>query len=489
MITIDNLTLGYGEKKVIESVSFAVEKGEIFGIVGPNGSGKTTLLKAISGGQDVREGSIEINQRSLASYHSKELAQIMAVLPQQSETAFTYAVWDVVALGRYPYQKGWLQGLTAEDKDIIHKALIQTGTEAFKDKPLQALSGGERQRVLLARALAQEPEILLLDEPTNHLDVSYQMSLMNSLKQWSRDRNLTVIAVLHDLNMASLYCDRVLLLDEGQTIALNEPRHVMKTDHLTHVYKTPLECGEHPSVPSPLITFVPEQNQENNLSPIDQLTIDRNEKWIKVTSPTRWKALSSAVLGAGFSWHNTFVNRHVHKDYQCDDVEEEFKHFLEAHHVSGTDVLGMMTAAMLEDGVILRSNEKDMNLLVMVTAGTSNAVDAARAHKHPSFVQQIGTINTWVFIEGKLPESAYVQALMTVTEAKAKAMHDEKIIDASTQTIATGTSTDSVMIAATQEGTEFPYAGTITPIGKIVAKLVYDATREAIVENKKRRGL
>ncbi|MEC2070752.1 heme ABC transporter ATP-binding protein [Alkalihalophilus marmarensis] len=489
MLNVTNLTLSYGEKIVIENVSFNVNKGEIFGIVGPNGSGKTTLLKAISGSQEPVQGKIILNERSLTTYHSKELAKLMAVLPQQSETAFTYSVSDVVALGRYPYQKGWLQGLTKEDHQVIEQALRQTGTEGFKDIPLQSLSGGERQRVLLARALAQEPDILLLDEPTNHLDISYQMSLLNSLKQWSRDRGLTVIAVLHDLNMASLYCDRVLLLDEGQTIALNDPRNVMKKESLTDVYKTALECGEHPAHPSPLITFVPETADQESLSPIDQLQIEQNAQWIKITSPNRWKALSSAVLGAGFSWHNTFVNRHVHKDYQCDDVISEFRHYLTEREMSGEDVMGMMTAAMLEDGVILRVNENGLNMLVMVTAGTSNAVDATRAFSHPQIESKVGTINTWVFVEGKMPESAYVQALMTVTEAKSKAMFDEGIKDEVTQTIATGTSTDSVMIAASQEGEEFPYAGTITPVGKLMAKLVYEATREAIVNNKKRRGI
>ncbi|WP_100372642.1 heme ABC transporter ATP-binding protein [Bacillus sp. FJAT-45037] len=489
MLKVENVTLSYGTKKVIDSVSFEVGKGEILGIVGPNGSGKTSLLKAISGAFEHMSGTITLNDQPLHAYPTKELAKRMAVLPQQSETAFNYSVWDVVALGRYPYQKGWLQGLQASDKEVITEALHLTGTETFKDLPLQTLSGGERQRVLLARALAQEPEILLLDEPTNHLDVAYQMSLLNSLKQWSSERELTVIAVLHDLNMASLYCDRLLLLDEGHTMALNAPRDVIKEDHLTEVYQTALTCGEHPSVPSPLITFIPESNYDKNQSLIDQLCIDRTEESIKFSSPFRWKVLSSAVLGAGFSWHNTFVNRHVDKNYQCDDVEAEFKQFLESRGLNSSDVLGMLTAAMLEDGVILRSEQEATKTLVMVTAGTSNAVDAARAHTHPIYSEQVGTINTWVFIEGKLSESAYVQALMTVTEAKGKALHDEEIYDQETNTIATGTSTDSVMIAATQVGEEYPYAGTISSLGKNIAKLVYEATRRAIDRYKKRLHL
>ncbi|WP_100407152.1 heme ABC transporter ATP-binding protein [Bacillus solitudinis] len=485
MITVKDVSIHYGKRCVVEDVSFQVERGEIFGIIGPNGSGKTTLLKAISGGIPVSSGAIEVNHKQIQQYRSKELAKKVAVLPQDTETAFTYHVWDVVALGRYPYQKGLLQHLTSEDDKIITEVLKQTATYEFRDHPLDKLSGGERQRVLLARSLAQEPDILLLDEPTNHLDISHQMNLLNSLKQWSRTRELTVVAVLHDLNMASLFCDRVLLLNEGKMVDLNEPNQVMQEERLAEVYHAALHRNEHPSVPSPLITFIPKKLEVENPSLMSQLVIEHSGKWIKVMSPARWKTLSSAVLGAGTGWHHIFINRHVGKDYDCDDAEAEFEQYLDQHGIDGSDVLGMMTAAMLEDAVLLHS-DKDIPILVMISAGVSNAVDASRAHEHSS-IAEVGTINIWVFIEGTLTEAAYVQAMMTVTEAKVKALIDEDIKDPVTNTLATGTSTDSILIAASQTEKSYAYAGTITELGKDIASLVYNGTRQTLSRNKQRK--
>jgi iron complex transport system ATP-binding protein len=487
MINCQNVTIQYGQTKVIKDLAFEVKQGEVFGIIGPNGSGKTSLIKAIGGGISPTNGKISIDNRELKSYHSKELARRLAVLPQQSETAFSYSVWDVVSLGRYPYHKGWLQGMTKEDKEVVEQALKQTDTYQFCEKPLQQLSGGERQRVLLARALAQEPDVLLLDEPTNHLDISHQMTLLNSLKQWSKERQLTVIAVLHDLNMASLYCDRVLLLNEGRAKALGTPIDVMEEKQLGTVYETSLKRNEHPAVPSPLITFIPERR--NDFASIEELKIERSSHWIKIESMYKWKTLSSAVIGAGFRWHHQFVNRHVHKDYDCDDVEGEFANYLHERELDPNDTLGMMTAASLEDASINRSRSDGPSMLVVISAGVSNAVDASHAFHQVDWAPPIGTINIWVFIEGNMPEAAYVQATMTVTEAKTKALVDENVLDPISGTVATGTSTDSVLIATSQSGPSYPYAGTITPIGKELARLVYEGTRETLQRNKIRRGM
>ncbi|WP_066151614.1 heme ABC transporter ATP-binding protein [Halalkalibacter krulwichiae] len=486
MIHCQNITIQYGSVKVIDDIDFKVNKGEVFGIIGPNGSGKTSLLKAIGGGLAPTNGEIVIDNRSLSSYRSKELARKVAVLPQQSETAFSYSVWDVVALGRYPYLKGWLQGVTKKDNEVITQAMQQTNTYQFKDKSMQQLSGGERQRVLVARALAQEPDILLLDEPTNHLDISHQMSLLNSLQQWSRERGLTVIAVLHDLNMASLYCDRVLLLDKGKAVALGTPVHVMEEKQLGNVYETTLERKEHPAVPSPLITFIPEKVLDS--AALNTLQIERSKEWIKIESTQKWKTLSSSVIGAGFRWHNQFVNRHVNKNYHFDNVELEYAEYLQRNGLDPKDTLGMMTAAMLDDASIVVSKGEPA-VMAIISAGASNAVDASVAYQQADWKPSIGTINIWIFIEGVLPEAAYIQATMTVTEAKAKALNDEQILDPVSQTIATGTSTDSVLIAASQSGPSYPYAGTITSLGKEIARLVYQGTREALERNKRRRKL
>ncbi len=220
---------------------------------------------------------------------------------------------------------------------------------------------------------------------------------------------------------------------------------------------------------------------------LEQLEIEHTAEWIFVKSDRKWKTLSSAVLGAGMEGHHQFINRHVPKDYCFDDPMEEYRQFLHTRGITG-DVLAMMTAAKLEDAAFMRSKDGAPELFIIVSVGTSNAVDASKAWAHPKWQSTIGTINTWVFIDGYLPKATFVQALITATEAKVKALHDEDIRDSVSGTIATGTSTDSVMIAATQTGPLYPYAGTITEVGKELARLVYEGTRAAVKRNKKRMG-
>ena len=206
------LSGGYPNKAVLDSVSFQVNKGEFFGILGPNGSGKTTLLSMLSGILPYQNGSIQIKGRDVKEYTAKELARVIAVLPQHSSFAFSYTVKEAISLGRYAHQKGWFHTWSEEDEVIVQKVMEQTGVTNFSEYHFEELSGGERQRVLLAQALAQEPEILFLDEPTNHLDLSYQKGLLDLMKKMAIEQQLTVISIFHDLNLASLYCDRLLLL-------------------------------------------------------------------------------------------------------------------------------------------------------------------------------------------------------------------------------------------------------------------------------------
>lgn len=218
---------------------------------------------------------------------------------------------------------------------------------------------------------------------------------------------------------------------------------------------------------------------------IDLLEMKQTNEWIWIKSEHRWKTLSSAVLGAGFCYHNQFINRHVPKNYHYSNPADECKRYLQENGFQQS-ALVMMTSAALEDVAIVRSTKDDPDVLVLVTAGVSNAVNAAEAWSHPDWQASIGTINTWVFIDGMLEEETFVQALITATEAKVRALHDEGVKDKVTKTIATGTSTDSVLIAATQTGPEYEYAGTITSLGKVIGKLVYDGTRAAVKRNKRR---
>ncbi|WP_252313316.1 ABC transporter ATP-binding protein [Sinobaca sp. H24] len=236
LFDVHQLTAGYGGEDVIKDISLTVQEHEIFGIIGPNGSGKSTLLKCMYRGLETDSGSIEIDGRALLTYSNKDLAKKIAVLPQHTETTFSYTARQVVELGRYPHQSGWFNNTKIEDKRIVDKAMQETRVESFADLPMETLSGGEKQRVLLARALAQEPQILLLDEPTNHLDISHQMNLLNTLREWTSAGKITVVAILHDLNMAAMFCDRLMLLDEGRDAGTGKPGTVLKKDKIEEVY-------------------------------------------------------------------------------------------------------------------------------------------------------------------------------------------------------------------------------------------------------------
>ncbi len=487
MLQLKDVSGGYGETWVVKNISFHIRQGEIFSIVGPNGSGKSTLLKFIYGALPYDQGEIYVDGRPLHEYSQKELAKKVAVLPQHSTSAFSYTVRQIVSLGRYPHQKGWFHQETVEDEKIIEEAMKDTGVYEFQDQTMDALSGGEKQRVLLARALTQEPLILLLDEPTNHLDISYQISLLNTLKKWTKTKKLTVLAVLHDLNMAAMYSDRVLLLKDGEKKALDKPAYVMNKPLLEEVYRTELFRKEHPIVPTPLITLVPSMSSSHSSSPIDALQVTTGEDYVHIRSPFYWKTLSSAVIGAGFGWHRHFINRHVDKHYNADDPASEYRTYLKKLQIDIADTAGMMTAAQLDGGKMERRVDEDGAVLVYATAGTGNAVDASLAYEKTSLPVTIGTINIWIFIQGSLTEAAFAQVLMTATEAKAKAMMDKGVVDPDTKTIATGTSTDSVLVAASGDDPTYEYGGTISPLGKKVAKAVYDAVSETLTNDEIRQ--
>lgn len=188
----------------------------------------------------------------------------MAVLPQKTDQAFSFTVEETVQFGRHPYQKGWLQSVTKEDIEIVSKVMDQTDIAQFKDQSIHELSGGEQRRVYLAQALAQCPDYLLLDEPTSFLDLAYQKELLDLIKQETTSSNLTVIGVFHDVNIASLYCDRLLLLNEGKTDMLGEPHHVLTTERVNRVYETDVTPLQHPLRANPQLVIEPASISEHS---------------------------------------------------------------------------------------------------------------------------------------------------------------------------------------------------------------------------------
>lgn len=488
MLRIQHVSGGYTGQSIVKNISFEVNKGDMFGILGPNGSGKTTLLKMISGIIPTMEGTIQIDGKKLASYTTKELAKLVAVLPQHAADPFSYTVKETISLGRYAHQKGWFQSWSEEDEETIQRVMEQTGTLALKDRNIQDLSGGERQRVYLAQALAQEPRILLLDEPTNHLDLSYQKELFDLLKKWSKECELIVVSIFHDLNLAGLYCDRLMLLNEGEIVIEDTPNEVLKQDRIQKVYRTKIAKQPHPKVPVPQMVLLPEwedQGKEESYE-VNETCIHVSPEHIVVRTEQPLKTMSSGVVGSGMGWYQTFVNRHVDKSYNCSDHKKEMADYLQSNGFLVGETVGMMTAVKLEDVAYKLFYDGDISIFVVVTAGVGNAIDASFIDRDV-YEYTPGTINTWIFVNGQLSDEAFIQSIMTATEVKVRVLQNEQVLDKKTGTFATGTSTDSILIACTQKGRLIDFAGSYTPLGRLISRGILECTTEAIRMSQSRK--
>ncbi len=234
VLEVQDLSFEYRTDKIIEDINFELQQGQILGIIGPNGSGKSTLLKLISNILPYQQGKIKLFNKNLINYKRKELAKRMAVLPQNTQIDFDFKAREIVEMGRYPYINYW-RGLSQEDHRIVNQALAMTNIFDLVEKRIKNISGGERQRVLLARALAQDPSLLLLDEPTAALDINYQLEIFKILEKLVT-KKVTVVIVLHDLNLASQYCDRLILLKEGTIHKEGSPQEVITTANIEDVY-------------------------------------------------------------------------------------------------------------------------------------------------------------------------------------------------------------------------------------------------------------
>jgi iron complex transport system ATP-binding protein len=226
VIEASGIKYRYSSDWVLNGLDLAVQKGEIAGIIGPNGSGKTTVLKLLSKVLKQQAGSVRIMGRDIASMKQKEIARILAVVPQGTSIAFPFTVREIVLMGRSPHL-GILQMEQESDMKIADNAMALTDTLEFADRSIDELSGGERQRVIIARALAQDPEVMLLDEPTSYLDINHQIEIFDLIKRLNGERNLTVVIVSHDLNMAAEYCDRLILLKNGIVYKDGSPKEVI----------------------------------------------------------------------------------------------------------------------------------------------------------------------------------------------------------------------------------------------------------------------
>ena len=261
MIKMEQVQCGYGPRIVLDGIDLAIKKGEFVGIIGPNGSGKTTVLRAITRLIKLMRGNIYLDDKDIYTLSHREIAQKIAVVSQNLPVV-NMTVKEFVLLGRVPYYKN-LQFFENE-RDLIaaDRAMTMTDTGRLNDHYLSEMSGGEVQLAFIARAIAQEPSLLLLDEPTAHLDITHQVSILDLIKRLNKEYNLTVIIVLHDLNLASEYCDRLVLMDNGRIRKAGTPEEVLIYKDIEEVYHTVVVVEKNPLSEKPFVLVVSEEVKE-----------------------------------------------------------------------------------------------------------------------------------------------------------------------------------------------------------------------------------
>jgi iron complex transport system ATP-binding protein len=254
MIGIQNLSFAYLEELVVNEVSLSIAEGEFVGIIGPNGAGKSTLLKLMDGILQPKIGEIKLQNKPLHEYTRRQMAKMIGSVPQNFSTAFSYSVNDIVLMGRYPHLSAFYSEST-NDYHVVERSMQSTDVWHLRQRQFGELSGGEKQRVVLASALAQEPQILLLDEPTSSLDIKYQYQFYSILQDLRQRRGLTIVVVTHDINLAARYCGRLILLKNGKVVGDGAPEKVITKRIMESVYEVEVEILLHPQDGKPLLTL------------------------------------------------------------------------------------------------------------------------------------------------------------------------------------------------------------------------------------------
>ncbi len=261
-LSIQDISCGYKSGFQLNNIRFSVKKGSFTGIIGPNGSGKTTLFKGISGELALKKGNILLNGQMLNKMNMRQKARHIAIVSQFTNIE-SIRVEDYILMGRMPYHKQFQLFETKEDKEIAAKYMEMTGIAHLRDKNREELSGGEQQMVNIACALTQEPDILLLDEPTTHLDITHQVQFMNLVQRLNEQLKLTVIMIIHDLNLASEYCDYLLMMKDGHIYKQGKPEDIITFENIEEVYKTVVVAKINPVSQKPVIFPVSEKRLKN----------------------------------------------------------------------------------------------------------------------------------------------------------------------------------------------------------------------------------
>ncbi|MDO5061174.1 MAG: heme ABC transporter ATP-binding protein [Actinomycetaceae bacterium] len=251
-VTATDLAFSYGSTEVLKDISLQVNFGEVVGLLGPNGTGKSTLVALLAGDLTPANGFVTYGEKLLTDYKRRELAQTRSVMPQSTEFPFSYSVFDIVAMGRQCWDPN-----PALDNEIISQSMCQTDVSHFVDRDVTRLSGGEKARVTFARVLTQQAGVVFLDEPTAALDIAHQERTMEICRELAQ-KGHAVIAVMHDLQLAGSYCDRIALLEKGSVAAYGPPAQVLTSQRLSRVYNWPIEVV---TLPNGRLVILPQQRQ------------------------------------------------------------------------------------------------------------------------------------------------------------------------------------------------------------------------------------
>ena len=242
-ISTKNLNISYGNLDIVKDLNLDIPKGKITTIIGSNGCGKSTILKTIARIIQAKSGDIFVNNINIKEQSPKDLAKVMAVLPQSPQAPSGLTVEELISYGRFPHQKGFGK-MKKEDEDIVTWALKSTGIEEFRERPMEALSGGQRQRAWIAMALAQQTEILILDEPTTYLDLAHQLEILKLLEELNRKQGTTIVMVIHELNNAARFADHMIGVKKGKVVCQGTAHEVMTKENLKELFNIDAEIVE-----------------------------------------------------------------------------------------------------------------------------------------------------------------------------------------------------------------------------------------------------
>lgn len=465
MLQIQNLIGGYSKTPILKGINLTVQKGEFFALLGPNGSGKTTLFKLITGQLPIQEGHVLLSGKQLKSYSKLAKAKKIAVLSQEVSVSFDFTVEEIVRLGRYPHQKGLLKNLSKKDLQVIDEVMELTKVTEFAKKQFRTLSGGEKQRVLLAKALAQEPELLLLDEPTNHLDIKHTFQLLDLLKERQQTMGLTIFAILHDLNVASLFADRFALLEKGSIVDVGDVDLLRKEEQLQQVYKVQVNAQSHPTVPKPQLLMTPNYKSLNNALTFEEsFNIRQSEECVHIEFCQPLRTMSNAHYGDGIQWNKHFCQFYVPTAQQSS--ENDLQNLMENYLISTEQVAGFMNIGNLRELVIKSEKIDNIEMMVVISVVNNNE------NEHP-FEKSKNSIHVMIFIDSHFTDGELVNSYKVATEATVNALKDFAGIDSHCQT-------DRILLAVTQKGDKNVVTKEKHLVSNAIRQLIYRATKEAI---------